>query len=166
MHSKPITPEQRGNRSHGPRVPSSRSDLDRAEGEGMGKAAPDPSMSSDAQRHQARYGALSRNVMVFDLASEAKQLTVPSEAAHTARTLAKLDAIRLTLMKLTAGCTISEHQIAHQVSLETVSGRVVVHVEGQAVELPPGHVMVLARGVAHDIAARQDSVVLITVSAP
>ncbi|HEX7668943.1 MAG TPA: hypothetical protein VF395_05145 [Polyangiaceae bacterium] len=132
----------------------------------MAEATPDASVSSDTQRHQARYGALSRNVMVFDLASESKQITLPSESTHTARTLAKLDAIRLTLMKLTAKSTIREHQIAHQVSLQTVSGHVVVHVEGQPLEMPAGHVIVIARGIAHEIAASEDSVVLITVSAP
>jgi quercetin dioxygenase-like cupin family protein len=175
MQSKPTTSDQHENRSQDPRDPSavlagrarsSHLDLARAEGEGMGEATPDASASGDAERHHARYGALSRNVMVFDLASEAKQLTLPFESVHTARTLAKLDTIRLTLMKLSANSTIREHQVAHQVSLQTVSGHVVVHVEGQPLEMPAGHVIVLARGIAHDIVAKEDSVVLLTVSAP
>lgn len=175
MQPKSNTPDRRDGRSGGQpdpfavvagRARSSHADLARAEGEGMAEATPDASASSDAERHQARYAGLSRNVMVFELGSESKQLTIPSGSAHSARTLAKLDAIRLTLMKLSANATIREHQVAHQVSLQTVSGHVVVHVEGQPVEMPAGHVIVLARGIAHEIAASEDSVVLITVSAP
>jgi quercetin dioxygenase-like cupin family protein len=134
----------------------------------MCPVTPDAAVSNDAERHEARYAPLSRNVMVFDLASESKELpwSETAHTAHTARTLAKLDAMRLTLMKLSAKSTVPEHHATHQVSLQTVSGSVVVHVEGQAVEMPAGHVMVLARGVAHAIAAREDSVVLVTVSSP
>lgn len=139
-------------------------DLERAEGEGMGLAS--SPMSADAERHLARYGGLSRRVMAFDLASESGQLSMAPEATHTARTLAKLDTIRLTVMKIKAGETVQEHQVAHQVSLHTLSGHVVLHIEGDPVDMPAGHVTVLGRGVAHDIAATEDSTVLITVSAP
>lgn len=140
-------------------------DLARAEGEGMATAR-DPSTSSDAERHRARASALSRSAMVFDLASEARQLTLPPEALHAARTLARLDTLRLTLLKLTAGSAVREHQVAHQIALHTVSGRVVVHAEGQPQEVPAGYVIVLDRGIAHDILAKEDSVVLLTVSMP
>jgi len=103
--------------------------------------------------------------MPFDLVAEAKELALAPDATHTARTLAKLDAIRVTLMKVRAGSTIKEHQVSHQVSIHTVSGHVVVHAQGTPVELPAGHVVVLARGIAHDVAAKDDSVVLITISA-
>jgi len=175
MYSKSTTSDEHEKRPPGPpdpsavlagRARSSHLDLARAEGEGMTEAIPDATVSADAERHQARFGRLSRNVMVFDLASESTQLTLPSESDHTARTLAKLDAIRLTLLKLSANATIREHQVAHQVSLQVVSGHIVVHVERQPVEMPAGHLMVLARGIAHDIAAKEDSVILLTISAP
>jgi quercetin dioxygenase-like cupin family protein len=175
MQSKPMTSGQPEARARNPRTPSavptgqartSDPDLARAEGEVIGSPVPDSFLSSDAERHEVRYGPLSRNVIAFDLASEAKQIALPHDATHTARTLSKLDAMRLTLMKLNRGARIPEHQVSYQVSLQTVSGHVVVHVEGQAVEMPAGHVIVLAREVAHDIAARDDSVVLVTVSSP
>jgi len=175
MQSKPMTSGQPEARPRNPRAASailtgqaraSDPDLARAEGEGMGVPIPEAPVSSDAERHEVRYGPLYRNVIAFDLESEAKQITLPHDATHTARTLSKLDAMRLTLMKLKRGATIPEHQVSYQVSLQTVSGRVVVHVEGQALEMPAGHVIVLAREIAHDITAREDSVVLVTVSSP
>ena len=131
----------------------------------MTEPPPDPDASPDTQRHVARTRDLSRNVMAFDLDAEAKQLVVDPKGTHTARTLAKLDTMRLTLMRMRAGSRTQEHQASHQVSIHTVSGHVVIHAQGNPVELPAGHVVVFARGIAHDVAATEDSVVLITVSA-
>jgi quercetin dioxygenase-like cupin family protein len=74
--------------------------------------------------------------------------------------------MRLTLMAIRTGSAVQEHRTGHQVSIHTVSGHVVVHAQGQALDLPAGHVVVLERGIAHDVTATEDSAVLITVASP
>lgn len=104
--------------------------------------------------------------MAFDLAAESTRFDIVPESRHTGRTLVRLDAMRVTLMKLEAGSAIPEHQTSRDVSIHVLSGRVVLHVEGLPVDMPAGHMAVLQRGAAHDIVAKEDSSVLLTVSAP
>jgi hypothetical protein len=146
------------------RAQSTQSDIERAEGEGL-HAAAEPPLGADAERHLARNRALTRRVMAFDLVAESTRLSIAPGARHTTGTLAKLDAMRLALMKLESGSAILEHQSTHQISIHVLSGHVVLNVEGLPVDMPAGHVVVLERGVAHDIVAKEASSVLLTVSA-
>ena len=147
------------------RAGSNQRDVERAEEEGM-PSVPSAGLGPDAERHLVRQRALAGRVMPFDLAAESARLDIGRQARHTARTLARLDSMRLTLMKLEAGSTIPEHQTSHHVSIHVLSGHVVLHVEGLPVDMPTGHMLVIQRGVAHDIVAKEDSSVLLTVSAP
>jgi quercetin dioxygenase-like cupin family protein len=143
---------------------STQSDIERAEGEGLNTVQ--PPLGADRERHLARHRELTGRVMTFDLAAESTRLSIATDAGHTTRTLAKLDALRLALMKLEAGSAILEHQTMHQVSIHVLSGHIVLRVEGLPVDMPTGHVVVLERGVAHDIVAQEASSVLLTVSGP
>ena len=138
-------------------------DVERAEGEGM--TLPPESLSASEERHQARNEELRGRSMAFDLAEESSKLPASRDAAQSGRTLAKLGTLRLTLMRIDAGRTIAEHRSVHQVSIQTVSGHVVLHIDGLPMDLPAGNVVVLEREVAHDIVAKEDSTLLVTVSA-
>jgi quercetin dioxygenase-like cupin family protein len=170
MHTKPsdVEREMRAQtlRSTGPvaRAQSTQTDIERAEGEGL--RAAQPPLGAASERHLARHRALTGRVMAFDLGGESTRLSIASGARHTTRTLAKLDAMRLALMKLESGSAILEHRSAHQISIHVLSGHVVLNVEGRPLDMPTGHVVVLERGVAHDIVAKEASSVLLTVSAP
>ena len=107
-------------------------------------------------------------IRVFNLDREATDLTLETLPERSARTIARLETLRLTLMKLEAGSLVMQHKSKHQVSIQTLSGRIVLHTsEGQA-DLPAGRIAVLERGTIHDIEALADSAILITVciSAP
>jgi quercetin dioxygenase-like cupin family protein len=143
---------------------STLSDIARAESEGMGP--PEPGASSETQeRHEARQSELSARIMAFDLTAELGDTAGESDPSQSGRTLAKLDTLRLTLMRLDAGKTVAQHQASHQISIQTVSGHVVLHIDGLPFDVPAGNVVVLERNVAHDIVAKEDSTVLVTVAA-
>lgn len=102
-------------------------------------------------------------IRVFDLHLEAMDLALATAPERSARTIARLETLRLTLMKLKAGSLVRQHKSKHQASIQTVSGRVVLHTsEGQA-DLPAGRIAVLERSTLHDIEALADSAILITV---
>jgi quercetin dioxygenase-like cupin family protein len=170
MHTKPSDIERNAgaqtarNTAAVTRAQSTQRDIERAEGEGL--RAPQPPLGADRERHLARHRALTGRVMAFDLLAESSRLSIAPGARHTTRTLAKLDAMRVALMKLESGSAILEHQSTHQISIHVLSGHVVLNVEGLPVDMPTGHVVVLERGVAHDIVAKEASSVLLTVSAP
>ena len=171
---KPRMPESRQKDGRPAREPSAESvvqarstltDISRAEGEGMGPPELQKTPSATEERHSARESELSGRIMAFDLTAEPTEAPADGLASQSGRTLAKLDTLRLTLMKLEAGKTVVEHQAAHQLSIQTVSGHIVLHVDGLPLDMPAGNIVVLERNVAHDIVAKEDSTVLVTVAA-
>lgn len=140
-------------------------DISRAEAEGMAPPEVRQPPSAAAERHSAKESELSARSMAFDLSAEAAELSSSDDALQSARTLAKLDTLRLTLMKLDSGKAIELHRSSHQLSLHTLTGHVVLHIDGIPLELPAGKVVVLERDVVHDITAREDSTLLVTVAA-
>lgn len=107
--------------------------------------------------------AAPNRVKVLDLAAEARSIAAANGPTRTARTLARLETLRLTLMTLSSGSKVKEHHTDHELSIQTVSGHVVLHTLSERVDLPAGQIAVLARGVVHDIEARTDSAILVTV---
>lgn len=102
-------------------------------------------------------------VRTFDLAHEAHAVALARNPERTGRTIARLDTLRLTLMSLKAGSVVKQHKTDHELSIQTVSGHVAIHTELECLDVPSGHVAVLERDVVHDIEARGDSAILITV---
>ncbi|HEX2876991.1 MAG TPA: AraC family ligand binding domain-containing protein [Polyangiaceae bacterium] len=104
----------------------------------------------------------SEGIQVVDLADETARI-VSAAPERTARTLARLDTLRLTLMRLKGGARVKQHHTDHELSIQTVSGRVSLHTPHEHFDLPQGHVAVLERGVLHEIQADEESAILLTV---
>ena len=102
-------------------------------------------------------------VRVFDLAHEAQAVALATNPERTGRTIARLDTLRLTLMSLKAGAIVKQHKTDHEISIQTVSGHVVLRTELERIDVPAGRVAVLQRDVVHDVEAQADSAILITV---
>ena len=71
--------------------------------------------------------------------------------------------LRQTLIALTAGTALGEHESPGEATLQVVSGSVTLHAGGTAWPLRDGHYLVIPP-LRHDLAADQDSVVLLTVA--
>jgi quercetin dioxygenase-like cupin family protein len=106
---------------------------------------------------------LSNGVKVVDLAAEGRRLIAAQDPERTARTLVKLDTLRLTLMSLKSGAKVKQHHTDHELCIHTVTGHVSIRTPQDSFELPPGHVAILERGVMHDIEAHEESAILVTV---
>jgi quercetin dioxygenase-like cupin family protein len=104
----------------------------------------------------------SEGVQVVDLADETARI-VSAGPERTARTLARLDTLRLTLMRLKGGARVKQHHTDHELSIQTVSGRVSLDTPHNHFDLPQGHIAVLERGVLHEIQADEESAILLTV---
>jgi quercetin dioxygenase-like cupin family protein len=102
-------------------------------------------------------------IRTFDLAVEGRDLAQSGNPECAGRTIARLETLRLTLMSLKSGARVDQHQSEHEVSIHTVSGHVVLHTPNGRIDLPAGVVAVLERHASHDIVARSDSAILITV---
>lgn len=105
--------------------------------------------------------------VTFDLNAEAGRLrdaTVWSERGLSTRTLLKHADLRLVLVALKSGEKIQPHKTERRASIQAFNGHVRLHLAAdQTVDLPAGHVLVLDRGVLHDVVALEDSVILVTL---
>ncbi len=113
--------------------------------------------------------ALTGDVLVFDLAVEAAQVRTElsyQEGDRNADTLVKAPDFRIVLTALRPGTRVHEHQAGGRISIQTLSGRVRLHLPDQTVDLPAGHLLVLGPRIPHDVEALEASVFLLTLSGP
>jgi quercetin dioxygenase-like cupin family protein len=121
--------------------------------------------SGSEQRPARRLASAS---MAFDLDAELASLKQePSwqRGDRNGRTLVEESGLRVTLIGLKAGTKIKEHHTDGWVSIHTTAGQLRVQVGEETVELPVGRMLVLNRGVRHDVEAiGQESAFLLTVA--
>ena len=106
--------------------------------------------------------------MQFDLAAEADRLQREDAYARTGRngiTLVKHPDLRVVLTALRAKTRIEGHHTGGRVTVHALSGTLRLRVAGKTIELAPGGLLALDRGVAHDVEAVNDAVFLLTLSA-
>lgn len=111
--------------------------------------------------------------VIFDLATldqELRREEAYVREGHTARTLVREQDLRVVLIVMQAGSRIAEHIVNETVSIQTLIGslrlqlpRLARQREDRIVELPIGRLLVLERGLEHDVEAVGDSAFLLSV---
>ena len=132
----------------------------------QGSPAPRTPAESAAARHTR---ALADPILSFDFAAEAERLRAEApwhQHGRNAVTLAKYPDFRIVFMLMKPGTRMQEHHACARISIQTLSGRVRVHLENQAVDLPAGHLLALERELTHDVEAIELSGVLLTIAWP
>lgn len=84
-------------------------------------------------------------------------------SGRNAITLVKEPALRVVLMLLGKGTTISEHQAAGPLTFHVLSGSVTFRAGGRAERLGSGELVVLEAAVAHEVEALDESACLLTL---
>ena len=82
---------------------------------------------------------------------------------HTAHTLVLEPDLRMVLIVLRDGARIAEHQARGSTTVHALSGRLRLHLADRTVELSPGQVLVMEKGLPHDVEAEGDSALLLTL---
>jgi quercetin dioxygenase-like cupin family protein len=117
-------------------------------------------------------GPLNAPSLRFDLDGEVRRLWREDAArvGRNAKTLVKQDDFRVVLTVLKAGRRIQEHKAAGRVSIQAVQGHIRLRTGPEAtselIDLPAGRLLLLDRGVRHDVEALTDSAFLLTVAWP
>ncbi|MCC6766481.1 MAG: cupin domain-containing protein [Deltaproteobacteria bacterium] len=104
--------------------------------------------------------------VTFDLATIAQELRNEEpyvREGHTARTLLRASDLRVVLIAVRAGSTISEHHANVTAAVHVLSGRIRLQLPDRAVELEAGQLLVLGPGLAHDVHAQTDGAFLLTL---
>jgi quercetin dioxygenase-like cupin family protein len=106
---------------------------------------------------------------VFDLADEIEQLNNEEhwlKDGRISKTLVKHSDFRIVLMFMKAGTLMQEHKTDARISIHALSGRLLIKLDSETVELPAGHLLVLEKGLSHDVKAIEESVFLLSISWP
>jgi quercetin dioxygenase-like cupin family protein len=112
---------------------------------------------------------LSAPLLKFDLAAEIEQLNNEehwAKGGRISKTLVKHSDFRIVLMFMKAGTLMQEHKTDARISLHALSGRLLIKLDSETVELPAGHLLVLEKGLSHDVKALEESVFLLSISWP
>lgn len=105
----------------------------------------------------------------FELQAELHRLRTedhPWQAGRNAKILVKHPDFRILLIGLRAGTHIAEHRAAGSISVQTISGHVLIRAAGRVFDLTEGQVLALEREVPHDLEALAESAVLVTIAWP
>jgi quercetin dioxygenase-like cupin family protein len=112
---------------------------------------------------------LTAPLLTFDLASEIEQLHGEErwlKEGRISKTLVKHSDFRIVLMLMKAGTLMQEHRTDARISIHALNGRLRIKLVEQTVELPAGHLLVLEKGLSHDVNAVEESAFLLTLSWP
>lgn len=105
----------------------------------------------------------------FDLNAELHRLRTedhPWQAGRNAKVLVKYPGLRIVLIALHPGTHVAEHKAPGAISVQTISGHVLMRAAGCAFDLPAGQLLSLEREIPHDVEALAESVVLVTIVWP
>ena len=104
--------------------------------------------------------------LAFDLPAEVERLKSepPWNSGHSARTLIRYDDLRVVLIALAAGHRIPEHKADGRVSVHVLSGHVEFRTSERTFDLRAGGLVALDRAVPHDVAALEESALLLTIA--
>jgi quercetin dioxygenase-like cupin family protein len=83
---------------------------------------------------------------------------------RSAKTLVKTPDLRLVLVALKEGAALEEHHVDGRTIIHTLSGTLRVSAVGATRQLEVGDLLVLDRGVAHEVAAVEDAAFLLTLA--
>lgn len=104
----------------------------------------------------------------FDLESEISTLEShkPWPRGLTSKMLLKTSDLRIVLIVMQAGARMEEHHNDGRISIQVLRGAIRTRVQNEAIDLKPGRLLALDRSIKHEVEAREDSVVLLTISWP
>jgi hypothetical protein len=130
------------------------------------EASDTPSIS-----HLNRLPELAISISQFDLRQEIRLLRKEESwqrgTGRSSRTLVKQQDFRIVFVLMKANTRLTEHRANARISIQTVHGRIRVHVPNQSsIELPVAGLLALDSAIPYDIEALRESAFLLTISWP
>lgn len=124
----------------------------------------DPYPDRLRQHPEPRFAPAQHEFDLEEVASRLKREAEAGEGKHRQETLYKRGTMSVSLFVFGRLSRMAAHRANGVVVVQVLKGRLEVTAEGQVHDLPAGRVLVLAPGVEHDVAAREESHMLLTVN--
>jgi len=111
--------------------------------------------------------SLAGDVLAFDLGEEIQIVRDELAAGHAriARTLVKEGPLRLTLVGLSPGGALQEHEAGGPVSIHVLDGELELNAGGETRALRIGALIALDRRVRHAVSSSRGALFLLTLAA-
>lgn len=135
----------------------------------MTKAQTKESDQLTASDKEQELTALTAPLLTFNLETETERLRQKEHWLRDGRiseTLVKYSDFRIVLILMRAGTLMEEHKADARISIQALSGRLLVQLPEKLVELSTGHLLVLEKCLPHDVKAVEDSAFLLSISWP
>ncbi|MDB4961194.1 MAG: hypothetical protein JWP01_1193 [Myxococcales bacterium] len=107
-----------------------------------------------------------RGAVSFDLtalAQEMRQEDSYLREGHTARTLAREADLRVVLIVMKTDSMMAAHTANETASVQVIAGRVQIKLPERREEVSAGELLLIERGIKHDVVASSDSVFVLTL---
>lgn len=115
------------------------------------------------QHPEPRFAAPQHLFNLDEVATRLDQELHAGEAGHRQETLYKRGPMSVSLFLFGHLTRLAPHRAKGVVTIQVVKGHLQVTAEGHAHDLHVGNLLVLAPGVEHDVVAREESQMLLTV---
>jgi quercetin dioxygenase-like cupin family protein len=104
--------------------------------------------------------------LLFDLGDARREMGALEAGQHTARTLLKSGALRVTLITLAAGGALAEHSAPGPIVVQPVEGTLHFSSNDTMHELVPGQLLSVGANVRHAVSSVEGATFLLTVAMP
>jgi quercetin dioxygenase-like cupin family protein len=113
-------------------------------------------------------GTMLKDLAQFDLAQEMKESEEkkPWPTGHFAKTLFKKSDFRMVLIMMERGAILKEHHADGTISVQVLRGSIDFRVQGETHSLRGNSVLTLGASIQHEVEAREDSAILLTIAWP
>ena len=128
-----------------------------------------PKTSKVLSAKEQELAALTAPLLTFNQAAETERLRGEEHWLKDGRiseTLVKYSDFRIVLILMRAGMLMQEHKADARISIQGLSGRLMVQLPEKTVELSSGDLLVLEKCLPHDVRAIEDSAFLLSISWP
>lgn len=128
-----------------------------------------PKTSKELTAKELELAALTAPMLTFNLKAEIERLRRQEHWLKDGRiseTLVKYSDFRIVLILMKAGTMMQEHKADARISIQGLSGRLMVELPEKTVELSAGDLLVLEKCLPHDVRAVEDSAFLLSISWP
>jgi quercetin dioxygenase-like cupin family protein len=116
----------------------------------------------------SRLPELDRPVLQSNLPAEIENLhhteAWQREIGRSSKTLMNSPACGILLVAMKQNTETKEHRVDGKITIQTLAGHLRLQLPDRTVQLPAGHLLMLDRGIPHDIQAVEESAFLLTMS--
>ena len=125
-----------------------------------------PKTSKVLSAKEQELAALTAPLLTFNLAAETERLRGEEHWLKDGRISVKYSDFRIVLILMMAGMLMQEHKADARITIQGLSGRLMVQLPEKTVELSSGDLLVLEKCLPHDVRAIEDSAFLLSISWP